>query len=133
VTTRTVIFDQIIAKSLSRVEQFVVMGSGFDTKWYGDISKSGVALFELDQAKTQKLKIEYLKKCQIYTSNVHYAEVDISKEHWYDKPEQTGYESNKKTIFLWEGVTLYLSEQDVRNTIREIKEHAAAGSVLAID
>ncbi len=30
-------------------------------------------------------------------------------------------------------MTLYLSENDVRKTLREIKEHAAPGSVLVAD
>lgn len=39
----------------------------------------------------------------------------------------------RNRIFLWEGVTLYLSENDVRKTIKEIKEHAASGSILIAD
>lgn len=44
-----------------------------------------------------------------------------------------GYNPNKKTLFLWEAVTLYLSEKDVKKTLRELKEHSAPGSIVAAD
>ncbi len=74
-----------------------------------------------------------LKKGGIDTSHVRYVDVDFSTEHWYEKLEQAGYDPSKKSLFLWEGVTLYLSESDVRNTLREIKEHTASGRILAAD
>jgi len=130
---RTAYFDNIINKSKDKVEQFVVLGAGFDTRCYGDLTNSNLKFFELDQAKTQKFKIEHLKRAGIDTSNVNYAEVDFSTEHWYEKLEKAGYDPGKKSIFLWEGVTLYLSEKDVRNTLKEIKEHAASGSIIVAD
>ncbi len=96
VISRTAYFDQIIKKSLSQSEQFVVMGAGFDTRCYGEFNKSNLVLFELDQSKTQKLKIKYLKQAKIDTSNVHFAEVDFSKENWYDKLVNAGYNEKKK-------------------------------------
>lgn len=75
------------------------MGAGFDTRCYGDLKNSNLKFFELDQAKPQKLKIEYLKKAGIDTSNVNYVEVDFSTEHWYEKLEQAGYDPGKKSFF----------------------------------
>ena len=133
VISRTIYFDNIINESKDKVEQFVVMGAGFDTRCYGDLKNSNLKFFELDQEKTQKLKIKYLKKAGIDTSDVIYVEVNFSTEHWYEKLEKAGYDPSKKSIFLWEGVTLYLSETDVRNTLKEINEHAASGSIVTAD
>jgi methyltransferase (TIGR00027 family) len=133
VLSRTIYFDNIINESKDKVEQFVAMGAGFDTRCYGDLENSNLKFFELDQEKTQKLKLKYLKKAGIDTSDVICVEVNFSTEHWYEKLEKAGYDPSKKSIFLWEGVTLYLSETDVRNTLKEIKEHAAPGSIVAAD
>ena len=130
---RTIYFDNIINKSKDKVDQFVIMGAGFDTRCYGDLKNSHLKFFELDQTKTQKLKKEYLKRAGIDTSHVTYVEVDFRTEHWYEKLEKAGYDPGKKSIFLWEGVTLYLSEKDVRNTLKEIKEHAGSGSIIVAD
>lgn len=89
-------------------------------------------MFELDQAKTQQLKRDLLQKAGIDTAHVTYIEVDFSTKQWYEKLEASGYDPTKKTLFLWEGVTLYLAEEDVRNTLREMKAHAAAGSVAKV-
>ena len=39
----------------------------------------------------------------------------------------------KKTLFLWEGVTLYLAEEDVRGMLRDIRSYAGPGSVVVAD
>ena len=133
IMARTFYIDKLIEKSKDKVEQFVVMGAGYDTRCYGDLQRNNLKFFELDQEKTQKLKMECLKKAGIDASHVAFAEVDFSTEKWYQKLEKAGFDPGKKTLFLWEGVTLYLSEEDVRKTIKEIKEHAASGSILIAD
>lgn len=131
--TRTIHFDKLIDKSKDKVEQFVVMGAGYDTRCYGDLKNKNLIFFELDHAKTQKLKIECLKKAGIETSHVTFVPVDFSTEKWYEQLKNAGYDPVKKSIFLWEGVTSYLSESDVRKTLKEIKEHTVAGSILVAD
>ena len=133
VFNRTVYFDEIIDKLTNEAEQFVVMGAGFDTRCYGPLKDSDLALFELDQAKTQQLKRKYLAKADIDASHVHFAEVDFATEHWYEALEAVGYDPTKKSIFLWEGVTLYLAEKDVRKTIQEVKAYTGSGSTLVCD
>jgi methyltransferase (TIGR00027 family) len=131
--SRTLYFDKLIDKHKNTVEQYVSMGAGYDTRGYGDLKRSNLKFFELDQLNTQKLKIESLKKTNIDFSHVTFADVDFSIEKWYEKLENAGYDPGKKTIFLWEGVTLYLLEDDVRKTMKEIKEHSAPGSILIAD
>jgi len=131
--TRTIHFDKLIDKSKDKVEQFVVIGAGYDTRCYGDLKNKNLIFFELDHAKTQKLKVECLKKAGIETSHVTFVPIDFSTEKWYEQLKNAGYDPVKKSIFLWEGVTSYLSESDVRKTLKEIKEHAASGSILVAD
>jgi len=133
VISRTLYIDDILKKSLAKSDQFVIMGAGFDTRCYGQFAKSDINLFELDQISTQQLKKDLLMQANIDTSNVHFVDVDFTSENWYDKLGKAGYDERKVTTFLWEGVTLYLSEQDVRNTLREIKEHSISGSVIVAD
>ncbi len=130
---RTIYFDDFINKSKNKAEQFVVMGAGYDTRCYGNLKRKGLRFFELDQPDTQRLKIKCLKKAGIDISHVTFAEVNFSTDKWYEKLENAGYDPDKKSIFLWEGVTLYLTEEAVRKTLEEIREHAAAGSVILVD
>lgn len=133
VTARTRFIDEILETSLAASEQFVVLGAGFDTRCYGDLAKDHLTLFELDQRNTQSLKVNYLKEAKIDASRVHFVEVDFASENWYNSIVAAGFDEQKKTTFLWEGVTLYLAEGDVRNTLNKIKERSLAGSHLIVD
>ncbi len=133
VTSRTVFFDSIMEKSFEKSEQFVVMGAGFDTRCCGNLVKDTFNLYELDKKQTQELKRSYLQKAKIDVSNVHFVDVDFSTESWSEKLIAAGYDKNKVTTFLWEGVTLYLTEKDVRKTLSEIQQNAATGSTIVAD
>jgi methyltransferase (TIGR00027 family) len=133
VVARTLYFDRIIQRVVGDVEQFVLLGAGYDTRVYGQLKREGVACFELDQAQTQRLKISCLSKGCIDADHVIFVEVDFAQEDAFERLEAAGYDPSKKTLFLWEGVTLYLSEQDVRKTLRDVRDHSGAGSVLVAD
>ncbi len=62
-----------------------------------------------------------------------FVQVDFRQEGAFEKLSANGYDATKKTLFLWEGVTLYLSEVDVRKTLRDIRAHAPSGSVVVAD
>ena len=133
VVARTLYFDRIIDRVVDDMEQFVVLGAGYDTRAYGLLKKEGLACFELDQSTTQKLKIASLETAGIDASHVTFVEVDFSKESAFEKLRASGYDPEKKTLFLWEGVTLYLNEVDVRKMLQDIRGHSASGSVVVAD
>ncbi len=130
---RTVAIDRIIEKSSCQVDQFVSLGAGFDTRCYGSLKSSRLQFFELDQAATQRLKRISLQKAGIDASHVQFVEVDFSIDSWPEKLRSSGYDPGRPSLFLWEGVTLYLSEDAVRKTLRAIKSIAALGSILVCD
>ena len=132
VTARTLYFDRIIEQRLAEMEQFVVMGAGYDTRAYGIFRHKGLT-FELDQASVQEHKRTALNKAGIQSDNVRYVAVDFSKESAFDKLQEAGFDRSRKTLFLWEGVTLYLSESDVRKTMQEVRDSTAPGSILLAD
>ncbi|MCP4419521.1 MAG: SAM-dependent methyltransferase [Chloroflexi bacterium] len=133
VLNRTGYFDSIIDKAKDDAEQFVVMGAGLDTRAYNELKNSDLKMFELDQSTTQQLKRKYLQKAGIDTAHVIFVETDFSQADWFRSLIAAGYDASKRTIFLWEGVTLYLGETAVRNTLRTVKANAAEGSVIVAD
>ena len=133
VTARTLYFDRIIQRVVGDMDQFVLLGAGYDTRAYGVLKRDGLAFFELDQANTQALKIASLCEAGIDTDHVRFVTMDFKKEDAFGKLEAAGFDPSKKTLFLWEGVTLYLAEEDVRSVLRDIRGHAAPGSVVVAD
>jgi methyltransferase (TIGR00027 family) len=133
IVSRTLYFDRVIDRVIGEVKQFVVMGAGYDTRAYGGVLEKAVEFFELDQASVQQHKQNALAEAGIPCEHVHFVAVDFSKENLFDKLSEAGFERTKKTLFLWEGVTLYLSESNVRKTLQDVRNHASAGSFLLAD
>ena len=133
VISRTLYFDCIIERAIPEVEQFVFMGAGYDTRAYGKLMQKNVKFFELDQANVQQQKRAALESAGIPCEHLSFVSIDFSSEKLFDKLIEAGFDPDKKTLFLWEGVTLYLSQADVRRTMQAIRANAAKGSVLLAD
>ncbi|MEC7695955.1 MAG: class I SAM-dependent methyltransferase [Planctomycetota bacterium] len=132
-TTRTLYFDSILARRLPTVEQFVLLGAGMDTRPYGALNVDHVNVFELDLAATQNLKRESLQQAAINSDHVNFIETDFTANEIFRQLDSAGYDAEKKTLFLWEGVTLYLSETAVRSILAKVRAEAVPGSVLLAD
>ena len=133
VAARTVHFDAVIARAIEHVDQFVLMGAGYDTRAYGDLAASGVTVFEVDQANVQEHKRSMIAAAGIRCENVTFVAVDFSVDNLFSKLAASGFDASRKTLFLWEGVSLYLSAEQVAATLAMVKQRAQSGSVLVAD
>lgn len=147
---RTCYFDDVVEtfikedrSSLSTV-QVVVLGAGYDTRCYRlaqsngdtkhDASISKVVWYEADAPGTQKVKRAALKETGVSTSYVKYVSVDFNVPNgWVGALAEAGLDFSKKTLFIWEGVTMYLSPASVEKTLRGVSEHFARGSKICFD
>ena len=133
VLSRSVRFDDLIASHPSSAAQLVVLGAGLDTRAYGPLAGTKMNMFELDKSATQLSKREALKRAKLKSDHVNFVAVDFSDANWIAALTASAYDPSLKTIFLWEGVTLYLTEAEVRDTLAAIKANTAPGSVVAMD
>lgn len=133
VTSRTMEFDSLIAANAQSAAQFVVLGAGLDTRVYGPLKESGLAMYELDQHAVQAYKRENVNKAKLDATNVQFIAVDFADKEWIAALMASSYDPAKRTIFLWEGVTLYLSDSAVRDTLCALKANSAPGSVVIAD
>jgi methyltransferase (TIGR00027 family) len=133
VAVRTVHIDRMIRERLDEVRQIVLLGAGYDTRALGLLREGPVEVFELDRPKTQRLKVAALREAGLEADNVRFIEVDFGREDPWGRLRSAGFDPSAPTLFLWEGVTLYLSEEDVRAVLREVRSHAPTGSSLVAD
>lgn len=131
--SRVMHFDRIVEKRVEQVEQVVIMGAGFDLRVLKYTEGKNVKVFELDQEKTQNLKIETMKKAGIEHDRVTYIPVDFNKESWVEKLTKNGFDISKRTFFLWESVNSYLEEDVVKYTLKKMADISAKGSIIAQD
>jgi len=130
---RTIFFDELFERHLDAMQQVVFLGAGCDTRAFKFCQRDGLAVFELDQAKTQQVKVEALGRAGLNSDFITFVPVDFAEERWYERLLESGFDSSKKTLFLWEGVTLYLHEADVMASLQSIAKISAPGSILACD
>jgi methyltransferase (TIGR00027 family) len=125
-------FDAAVDRYLPGVAQFVILGAGFDTRAYRLTSDTRVRVFEVDSPATQRVKRETLEKAGIDSRAVTFVPADFEKEDWLACLTAAGFDAGERTLFLWEGVTMYLDRAAVEDTLRKIAS-TAPGSAVAFD
>ena len=133
---RTAFFDDALRNALTRTEnptqQLVILGSGYDTRCYDLPEGEEVKCFEVDMAPTQNAKIEGLEAAGIAHDHVIFVETDFNQQTWMQALTEAGFDSSLTTFVLWEGVTMYLTAEAVRDTLK-LFASLPAGSELAFD
>jgi len=130
---RVLMFDKIMEKYVDKMEQIVLPGAGFDLIALHFTKGKKVKVFELDQVNTLNVKVEILKKAGIKYDWITYIPVDYSNESWVDKLLGAGFDKTKKTLFLWQSVSLYLEADIVKETLRKMADLCVDGSIIAQD
>ncbi len=130
---RVLMFDRIMEKYVDEMEQIVLPGAGFDLIALHFTKGKKVKVFELDQVNTLNVKVETLKKAGIKHDWITYIPVDYATESWVDKLIEAGFDKTKKTLFLWQSVSLYLEADLVKETLMKMADLCIDGSIVAQD
>jgi len=133
---RTAFFDDAMRDSLTRPEdparQLVILGAGYDTRCY-DLPKGfDVKCFEVDMSPTLNAKIRGLKAAGIPHDHVTFVVTDFNQQTWMQALIEAGFDNTLPTFILWEGVSMYLTEEAVRDTLT-LFASLPTGSELAFD
>jgi len=131
--SRVVTFDKIMEKYADEMEQIVLPGAGFDLIALRFTKEKKVKVFELDQVNSLNVKVETLNKAGTEHDWITYIPVDYSNESWVDKLLEASFDKTKKTLFLWQSVSLYLEADIVRETLKDMADLCVDGSVIAQD
>jgi methyltransferase (TIGR00027 family) len=135
VISRTKYFDSIFLDALKRgIDQIVILGAGFDSRPYRfNELLNNTRIFEVDTKATQKLKKSLLKNKTHSGKNMEYVTHNFEDDSLFDKLQKFGYNPSDKTLFLWEGVTFYLTKEAVVNMLKNIKQYSTDGSMICFD
>ena len=117
------------------IAQLVILGAGFDTRAYRfeQIKTQGVKVFEVDHPATQAIKLKKLKSIMgSIPEHVTFVPIDFAEES-LDRLCASGYNEQLKSLFIWEGVTQYLSPEAVDATLAFVARCSGAGSSIIFD
>jgi methyltransferase (TIGR00027 family) len=94
----------------------------------------GTMVFELDIDATQRYKREVVARRKVALPvELVFAPIDFNKQRLADVLTQAGYREGQQTLFLWEGVMMYLEAEAVDGTLAFIRSSTAKGSIVAFD
>jgi methyltransferase (TIGR00027 family) len=121
--------DTLVTKLNIGLDQVVILGAGFDTRAYRLPGIEKTRVFEVDLTGTMELKVKRLSKVLgSVPDHVTLVRIDFDREEIENLLIKQGYQPDKRTFFIWEGVTQYLSAEAVRNTLTFIAESGGEGS-----
>ena len=133
VVARTKHFDAILLDEVQNgVSQVVILGAGADSRAYRFATElAGVTVYELDHPLTSAWKQRRVRKLfGGLPAHVSYAGVDFDHEPLAEALDRAGVDRAKPALFLWEGVTHYLSEAAIDATLAQVATFPAGSSIV---
>ena len=133
IPARTRYIDEYLNKCIDDgLEQLIILGAGYDSRAYRlERLRETVTVFEVDHPATQQRKMELLKKMMDpLPSNVVYVPIDFNKEMLPQRMSESGFDRDKKSLFIWEGVTPLLTAEAVNETLKFVAENSGPGSSI---
>jgi len=103
--------------------QVVLLGAGYDSRYLRIDECRHIRVFELDLESTQMIKKALTRRLLgKLPDNVTYVSLDFSKDSISHKLPAAGFQRQTKTLFIWEGVTLFLNQEIITETLGRIAE-----------
>lgn len=137
VRARVRYFDDFVKKSIDEgmLEQLVILGAGYDTRAYRiEGLKKNIKVFEIDHPNTQKVKIEKIKEIFGFLPDyVVYVPVNFETEDFGKRLIAEGYDQQMKTLFIMEGLVMYIPPEAVDKTLAFIVNNSGKGSTILFD
>jgi methyltransferase (TIGR00027 family) len=118
------------------VEQVVVLGAGYDMRAYR-LAKElrGRPVFEVDHPATagRKGRILARHEGELPPAVVHRVQVDFETQSFRDELRRAGFRERRRTFFVWEGVSMYLTRSAVKKTLATLRAMSAPASQVVLD
>lgn len=150
---RTKLIDDQVLAALSNskisedqpetVRQVVVLGAGMDTRaWRMDLPE-GVKWFEIDMKDVVAAKNIGLQRAGAQTAadqqdcrfplkaaSFKNFSADLNRRYWIEMLIAAGWSNKAPTLWLAEGLLMYLTQKSSEHLLQDMADHSTKGSVL---
>lgn len=110
---RTRLIDDLLDEAVAQgAGQAVILGAGFDCRALRLACLGETRLFEVDHPATRAAKAAHLLGLE-YPANARFVEIDFNRQPLFEALAEAGLDAGQPTVFVWEGVTNYLSLEAV--------------------
>lgn len=124
IVLRARFIDDYACESINNgYSQIVIMGAGYDSRYWRIPEFRDANIFELDLESTQLIKKSLTRRLVgSLPSNIKYVSLDFSKHDMIKKLLANGFKKHAKTLFIWEGVSLFLNLEIVLDILGRIAQ-----------
>ena len=132
-TCRSRFTEDALAASLARgITQYVILGAGLDSFAYRSAAPAGqIRVFEVDHPATQEWKRARLSAAGIpVPDSVRFVPLDFESGSLAQSLGDGGFEPSRPALISWLGVTMYLTEGAIGQTLAEISRFAAGTELI---
>lgn len=133
VALRTAAIDSVaIMAAQSGIKQLVILGAGLDARAYRLKGIEQTTVYELDHPATQQYKKRKTQDVAPLVREHHFVAIDFAHDRLLARLEDAGFVSGERTLWLMEGVSMYLPRPAMEDTVAQVQAASAPGSRFAI-
>ncbi|WP_422748107.1 SAM-dependent methyltransferase [Mycobacterium sp. WMMD1722] len=122
--------DEVLEAALPDIDAVVVLGAGLDTRACRFADHTDIGFYEVDLPVNIRRKRTVIERAlSAVPANVHLVDVDFERDDLTGTLAGRGCSADSRTLFIWEGVTQYLTADAVDATFAHLAR-AAPGSRL---
>jgi methyltransferase (TIGR00027 family) len=127
---RTVVIDDTIREAAA--PQLVILGAGLDGRAWRMPELHDTVVFEVDHPDSQRDKRARVAALAQTAREVRFVPVDFRRDGLDAALTKAGHDPARPTMWVWEGVVMYLTPADVTATLSVIGRRSAVGSRLNV-
>ena len=128
---RTRFFDgQVLAAMGGGTDQVVILGAGYDDRSLR-FRSAGVRFFEVDLPRNQADKRRRLRRMGVDRAGPVLVAADFRVDDVAVLLDSAGHRADRPTLFVAEGLLVYLEPEAGVDLLRAVRSRAAPGSALA--
>ena len=122
--------DELLRTVAGGCRQYVLLGAGYDSSPARLADRlTDVTVFEVDHPDTQAAKRAALREGE-WPANVRFVPVDFEHDDLQAQLQHAGWDAAAPTFWSWLGVTMYLTDEAVMNTLSFVSTGAAGTTIV---
>jgi methyltransferase (TIGR00027 family) len=129
---RTRFFDEYLTNAARELDQLVIAPAGMDSRAFRLSWPRHIRLFEVDRPAVLAVKEEILGTADPAVDRRTVA-ADLKDDGWERTLLDAGYEPDRPSAWLIEGLLYYIPEPDVHRILGTVRDLTAPGSLVAAD
>lgn len=127
---RTVAIDRGVRSATA--PQMVILGAGLDGRAWRMNELKDTVVFEVDHPDSQRDKRARAAKLNPECKEVRFVPVDFARDSLDHALDAAGHDPTALTTWVWEGVVMYLTLEQIEATLKIVEQRSAPGSRLII-